>query len=477
MSLRYRHETLRIPFRDPFRIAREVNLTPNSAGLEAVTCILALWDDADGSEGPTGLGEGFPDTYYGETPETIEAVLPLLVEAIGPGERALVELAGTGESGGLDVMAARAALDQAGQAMDDALGRNGAAKCALDIALHDLAARRLGVSLVELLGTPPAIPPTDFSIGIDEPAVVAERARRAAAAHPFAALKIKVGTAADLETLRAVRAVYAGPIRVDANTGWQPDEAARLLPELQALGVELVEQPFPAHRLDQLRWLQERSPLPIVADESAVSILDLDGLRGVVAGVNVKLAKCGGVGAARRMLERATKLGFRRLVGCMEETSVGVAASAAVAGLAEWVDLDGCLLLADDPFEGLALGPDARWRLGGPGHGIAYRVTPGRRGSEDPTGCRAGSPQGPRHERLDDRDRWCVTDRKRPDGWDRRAPGDTGSARSERGGRPGRRGRGRPDRAPGPGPDPTVSKGVTACEKNHGSLRPGYPLV
>ena len=147
-----------------------------------------------------------------------------------------------------------------------------------------------------------------------------------------------------------------------------------LLPELLRLGVELIEQPFPAHRLDQLGWLQARSPLPIVADESAVSIEALDGLVGVVAGVNVKLAKCGGVGPAMRMLGRARELGFRTFLGCMEETSNGIAASAAVASLADWVDLDGNLLLADDPFEGLELGPDCRWRLAaGPGTGIRRR--------------------------------------------------------------------------------------------------------
>jgi L-alanine-DL-glutamate epimerase-like enolase superfamily enzyme len=157
--------------------------------------------------------------------------------------------------------------------------------------------------------------------------------------------------------------VFTGPIRVDANTGWQPDDAARLLPELVRLGVELIEQPFPAHRLDQLRWLQERSELPIVADESAVVFDDLEGLVGVVAGINVKLAKCGGVGPAGRMLGRARELGFRTFLGCMEETSVGIAASAAVASLADWVDLDGNLLLADDPFDGLELASDCRWRL------------------------------------------------------------------------------------------------------------------
>jgi L-alanine-DL-glutamate epimerase-like enolase superfamily enzyme len=244
--------------------------------------------------------------------------------------------------------------------MHEAIRWNGGAKCALDIAIHDLIGQATGRPVHSLLGLSSDIPPTDFTLGIDAPEIVAERAQRASR---FPALKIKLGGPSDVATLEAVRAVYAGPLRVDANTGWRPDEAAALIPELERLGVELIEQPFPAHRLDQLAWLQERSSLPIVADESAVTIEDLDGLRGVVAGVNVKLAKCGGVGPAARMLARARDLGFRRFLGCMEETSVGIAASAATASLADWVDLDGNLLLAEDPYTGLELDESCRWRL------------------------------------------------------------------------------------------------------------------
>jgi L-alanine-DL-glutamate epimerase-like enolase superfamily enzyme len=337
VSLHLTHEVLHLGLRDPFRIARADH---DSDGGGVTTVIVEVRDDR--FEGLVGVGEGYPDRFYGETPATMAAIFPLLLAAVG------------------DVAPDPAGLAAADLAMERAIRGHGAARCAIDIALHDLVGKVLGLPVHALRGVPARIPPTDFTIGIDEPAIVAARAARAAA---FPALKIKLGGPSDLETLEAVRGVYGGPIRVDANTGWVPDEAVALVPELMRLGVELIEQPFPARRLDQLRWLQDRSALPIVADESCVLPEDLDGLVGVVAGVNVKLAKCGGIGPAVRMLERARELGFRTFLGCMEETSVGIAASAVVASLAEWVDLDGCLLLADDPFEGLVLADDHRWIL------------------------------------------------------------------------------------------------------------------
>ena len=349
MTLRLTQEVLKLRLRDPFRIAR----SDHGAGHEVTTVIVEVRDER--FPDLVGVGEGYPDRFYGETPETMASVFPLLTEAIGatePSAEGLVEAA---------------------DAMDRAIRGHGAAKCALDIALHDLVGKVAGAPVHGLLGLSADLPPTDFTIGIDTPEIVAERARRAA---DFPALKIKVGGPGDLATLEAVRQVYGGSIRVDANTGWTPEDALAILPDLERLGVELIEQPFPARRLDQLRWLQERSPLPIVADESCVFFEDLEGLVGVVAGVNIKLAKCGGIGPARQMLERARELGFRTFLGCMEETSVGIAGSAAVASLADWVDLDGCLLLADDPFEGLELDAEHRWRLSDrPGLGLSRRLS------------------------------------------------------------------------------------------------------
>ena len=348
MSLSLRHEVLRLPLRDPFRIARP----EHGSGHFATTVIVELRD----ARHPDliGYGEGYPDTFYGETPATMAAVFPLLLDAVGSPDLESTD-----------------GLSAASERTRRAIRWNGAAKCALDTALHDLAGKVMDRPISALLGLAGPIPATDFTLGIDEPAVVAERARRAAA---FPALKIKVGGPADLETLRAVRGVYDKPIRVDANTAWTPDVALGLVHDLDGLGVELIEQPFPDNRLDWLADLQARSPLPIVADESCVVDEDLDRLVGVVAGVNVKLAKCGGPGTAAAMLGRARELGFRTFLGCMEETSVAIAASAAVAPLAEWVDLDGCLLLAEDPFDGLELGPDHRWRRSdAPGLGLRRR--------------------------------------------------------------------------------------------------------
>ncbi len=344
-----RQEVLSLALRDPFRIAR----SEHAEDTRITTVLIELRHP--GHPGIVGVGEGYPDRFYGETPATMAAVFPLLLER-------------------LDALAFEPTVDwlvRADHAMAAAIRGHGAAKCALDIALHDLVGKIVGSPVHVLRGLSPVIPPTDFTIGIDEPSIVAQRAARAA---DFPALKIKCGGPADLATLRVVREVFAGPLRVDANTGWSRDDAEALLPELVGLGVELIEQPFRARAYDDLAWLQERSPLPIVADESCVFPEDLAVLRWVVAGINVKLAKCGGIGPAYRMLDQGRAMGFRTFLGCMEETSVGIAASAVVASLADWVDLDGNLLLADDPFEGLVLGPDKRWLPADrPGLGIVRR--------------------------------------------------------------------------------------------------------
>jgi len=343
--------THRLALRDPFRIAR----SGPGDGTYVTTVTAELRDER--FPDVVGLGEGFPQRYFGETDATMASVMPVLLEALG--EPALT----------------RDGLDEAASRMAHAIAGHGAARCAVDTALHDLAGKVVSEPVHRLRGLSADIPSTDFTLGLDEPDIVAARARRARA---FPVLKIKCGGVHDLATLRAVRETYTGPIRVDANTGWTRPVAEALLPELEALGVELIEQPFPARAIDDLGWLQQKSRLPIIADESCVTVHDLDRLSGVVAGVNVKLAKAGGIGPAHVLLMEARRLGLRTFLGCMQETSVGIAASAAVASLAEWVDLDGCLMLADDPASGLVLGPDKRWVLTSrPGLGVDLDVRPG----------------------------------------------------------------------------------------------------
>ena len=354
MGLTLRHEVLHLALRDPFRIAR----SDHDSGTRITTVVVQLRDDRFPEV--VGLGEGYPDRFYGESPATMATVMPMLLAQVDETDL------------DLEVAYAAEALDAVTARFSSAIRGHGAAKCALDIALHDLVGKVLGIPAYRLRGLSRDIPPTDFTIGIDEPSIVAERAKRAS---DFPALKIKCGGPADLATLRAVRDVYAGPIRVDANTGWTRDDAVALLPELVDLGVELIEQPFPARAYRDLAWLQDRSSLPVVADESCVLPEDLDALEDVVAGVNVKLAKCGGIAPAHEMLAEARRRGFKTFLGCMEETSVGIAGSAVVASLADWVDLDGNLLLAEDPFDGLELGPDKRWRLAdGPGLGLVRKA-------------------------------------------------------------------------------------------------------
>ena len=177
------------------------------------------------------------------------------------------------------------------------------------------------------------------------------------------------------EIVRALRKHTDAMFRVDANCGWTAEQTIEYAPQLKALGVEFIEQPLKADRWDDLRRVRAESVLPIIADESCIAESDVARCHGVFHGINIKLTKCGGVGPALAMMRRAREPGFRVMLGCMEETSVGIAAAAALAGLADWVDLDGNLLLARDPFEGLVLGDDRRWVLSGePGLGVRRRT-------------------------------------------------------------------------------------------------------
>jgi L-alanine-DL-glutamate epimerase-like enolase superfamily enzyme len=281
-------------------------------------------------DGVVGRGEASPIYYRGES---IDSAADFLTTAAPP----LV---------GDDPFA----LEAIEERLEDVDGE-AAGKAALDAALHDWIGRRLGVPLWRLLGLSPEAPPTSFTISIDSLEGTRDRARRA---RDFRALKIKVGGAEDLARLEAVREESDVPLRVDANEGWTLESARELMPELIRLGVEFVEQPFPAGDLDSFRALRELSPrLPVIVDEGCHDLSDVAPAAGYADGINVKLAKSGGVREAVRMIHAARALGLRVMLGCMVESQLGVAPAAAIASLADWVDLDGHLLLADEPFTGL----------------------------------------------------------------------------------------------------------------------------
>jgi L-alanine-DL-glutamate epimerase-like enolase superfamily enzyme len=304
---------------------------------------------AHGAE--VGLGEASPVSRFGESVESALAAVQEIAKAT------------------LDPRAYREAARRIAGAVPGEL----AAKAAVDAAVHDLAGKLLGAPLHRLLGIDPSrMPPTSFTLGIDEPAIIAEKVREAS---PYGVLKVKLGSADDRALFGAVRAATDKPIRVDANEAWRDPEAAlAFIHELAAQGVELVEQPLPAADLEGARWLAARSPIPVVADEALTTAADVPRLAGAYHGANVKLQKCGGIQEALRVLEALRAHGMKAMLGCMLETSLGIAAAAQIAPLFDWVDLDGNLLLADDPFVGHPV-VDGRIALSdAPGLGVSPRA-------------------------------------------------------------------------------------------------------
>jgi len=299
-------------------------------------------------DGVVGLGEAAPIARYSETAESaaafIEKAKPVLdrdlheyvlrageIEAVGPGEHA--------------------------------------AKAALDMAVFDWVGKRLGTPLWKLLGLSGGREiTTTYSIGIDEVPVMQQKVRDAA---DFGVYKIKVGTADDRKIIEGIRAVTDKPLRTDANEGWKTkEEALEMIDWMAGQGVELVEQPLPAAQLEDYAWLKERVKIPIFGDESLIRPADLPRIAPYFHGVNVKIMKCGGVQEAVRLAGLARALGLKLMIGCMIESSLGISAGAAIAQLFDYADLDGNLLISNDPFRGVRTEKDRLLLNDKPGLGV-----------------------------------------------------------------------------------------------------------
>lgn len=316
----------------------------------------AAWVRIADDTGVEGWGEAAPNVYYGETAETVEAVLTRYEPALND--------AAAGDP---------FALERIERAVELAVGRNPAARVAVSAALHDLIGKRLGVPVWKLWGlSPETTPDSSFTLGLTTPAQLREWVRDAAA---YPILKLKVGSPGDEELLRVVREEAPDArIRIDANTGWSLKSAVARLPLLHELDIELIEQPFKADDVEAFRVLRAQSPIPIIADESCRTVADIPRLLGAVDGINIKLEKCGSLREAVRMVHVARAHGMQVMLGCMVTSTLGIAAAAQVAPLVDYVDLDGAALLAEDPFAGPGMTKDGKMRLNDePGFGVTRR--------------------------------------------------------------------------------------------------------
>jgi len=282
-------------------------------------------------EGYTGYGEASMPPYLGESHETARKFLSSL---------------------NLKQFTDPFRLNEILSYVDSVAPGNCAAKASVDIALHDLIGKLLEKPWFKIWGySQEDTPITTFTIGMDKSDVVAEKVKEAA---PYKFLKVKIGKGMDEEMINTIRKITNVPLCVDVNQGWKDKhEALDKIYWLKEQGVVFVEQPMDKHNLEDMAWLTQHSPLPTVADEAVQRLVDLPKLVGAYSGINIKLMKCTGMREAHKMMNVARSLGMKVMVGCMTETSCGVSAAAQLSPMVDWADLDGNLLISNDPFEGI----------------------------------------------------------------------------------------------------------------------------
>jgi len=283
-------------------------------------------------DGITGYGEASMPPYLGES---IESVIKFLKKV------------------NLEQFSDPFMLDDILAYVDSIEEGNPAAKASVDIALHDLIGKITNQPLYKLWGLDPEkTPVTSFTIGIDKPDVVLLKTKEAKG---FKVLKVKLGRGNDKQMINTVREVTDVPLYVDVNQGWKDkDKALEMIYWLKEKGVMFVEQPMPKTQVDDMAWLTEHSPLPTMADEAFQRLPDIvHKIKGVYSGINIKLMKSTGLYEAHKMITVARALGMKVMVGCMTETSCGVSAASQLSPLVDWADLDGNLLIKNDPFVGM----------------------------------------------------------------------------------------------------------------------------
>jgi len=281
-------------------------------------------------DGITAYGEASPNAHYSETVETVETFLKKI---------------------DIEKLSDPFKLEKINDYLDSFGPGNASAKCAIDIAMHDWIGKKLCVPLYKFFGgEKEKVPVSTYTIGIDTPDIIIQKVKEAS---NYTILKIKVGLPNDEEIIKAVRSVTNKPLRVDANEGWKSkEEALEKTDWLADQNVECIEQPMPASQLDDARWLHERSKIPIIADE-ALAYHDITTLSTAYDGINIKLQKNGGLLKARKLIYTARAHKMKIMLGCMIETSVGITAAAQISPLVDWNDLDGNVLIFNDPFKGV----------------------------------------------------------------------------------------------------------------------------
>jgi L-Ala-D/L-Glu epimerase len=335
------HRAVTLPLAEPFTISRETSVDAPLVWVELR------------ANGVTGVGEAAPQERYGESVASAQAFLDEASGLLGDDPFALEEIL------------ARLATSPG----------EGAAKSALDMALHDLCGKLAGLPVWRLLGLARTGPPTSWTVWLGDPDDMARRAERVGPR--FRRLKLKLGgrDGLDVERVRAVRAATALPLMVDVNEYWTLDEALENVAALAGLGVEYVEQPLPAGDPGGAR-LKHAAALPIYVDEDCHTLADVAACAERAHGINIKLAKSGGIREAVKMAAAARALGLGVMLGCMIESGIGISAGAQVASLCDHVDLDGNLLLADDPWPGVAFEDGIQIPADEPGLGVHEQALP-----------------------------------------------------------------------------------------------------